>query len=143
MSGMGQSLRRGGVERGWGEPNVSVQSREEERLGTWILGRGIIGQDHRHAFTDSGALITHVARDFNPVNLPSMLRHAANPPVESDTTQTDNPSQSLPFDVIPPSLDSQDTNKHVYVMHTYTHTHRDLHSQHVTLFWGESKGLLF
>ncbi len=94
LSGMGQSLSRGGVEWsqvGWtGEalpPSLTAEPRvcgvlRGEKIGDMDFerwGGGITGQDHRRAITDSGAPITLIARDFNSVNLPLTLRHTVNP----------------------------------------------------------------
>lgn len=122
---------------------VSVESWREKRLGTWFFEGGLqdkiidvpsqIAGRSLHAFPSQ--ILTH---SICPWHSDALLT----PCVESDTTQTDNPFQSLSFDVTPPThpADSQHTNKHVCAMHVHKHTHtqrvgEDLRTQHATMFW--------
>lgn len=114
-----------------GEFSICVKSWSEKRLGTWILGWGIIGRDYRDAFTDC----MQSPSDFNTVNLLSVCRHNANPPCVDQT-----PHRQI---ILPKVCHLMSTphpqKRHPCVMHTYmhvlAHTSKDLGSQHANALW--------
>lgn len=112
-----------------------------EKIGDMDFGKGgLLDKIIWHAFTDSRALITHIAGQILTQSI--CLKHLdilLTPCVESHSTETDNPLQSLSFDVAP--LAHKIQMHYAYMCkhaRTHTHTHtlgrEDLLSQHATIF---------
>lgn len=113
-----------------GELSVCVKSWSEKRLGTWILGWGIIGRDHRDAFTDC----MQSPSDFNTVNLPSVCRHNANPPCVDQT-----PHRQIILPKVCHLMSTPHPQKGIHVLCILTYMF--LHTQ--ARIWGHSMQMLF